>query len=222
MIRCSSISKIMTNPSTKKAREAGEWSETAKSAMLEQVREELFGVRKNLDDVKCIQKGRMLEDEGVELYNRVFLYDLEKVPSDARRDNGIITGEPDLLAISSRKGVDIKCSWSLLTFPLTAAQAAKKEYEWQARGYMNLFNLPKWEIAYCMFDTPEELLNQWDDDSIHTVDPSIPEHHRITVATYERDLDLEKQMLEKCSKANEWIESAIKNFAIEHDKYIGE
>lgn len=222
MIRCSSISKIMTEPRGKKEREAGEFSETAKSAMLEQVREDLFGVRKDLDSVKCIQKGRMLEDDGVELYNRVFLYDLEKVPSDGRRNNGIITGEPDLVAATSNKGVDIKCSWDLLTFPLNASMAAKKEYEWQARGYMCLFDLPKWEIAYCMLDTPDELLNQWDDESLHRVDDAIPEHHRITIATYERDMELEKSMLEKCAKANEWIDNAIKNFAIEHNQYIGE
>lgn len=98
MIRCSSISKIMTNPRSK----GEEWSETAKGAMLETVREQLFGVRKSLDDVKCIQKGKACEDLGVELYNNVFLYDLKKQPSDSRRDNGIITGEPDLIALGSQ------------------------------------------------------------------------------------------------------------------------
>jgi hypothetical protein len=33
-------------------------------------------------------------------------------------------------------------------------------------------------------------------------------------------MEIEKAMLEKCELANEWIENAIKNFAIEHDKYI--
>lgn len=216
MIRCSSISKIMTNPRTK----GDEWSETAKSAMLEIAREELFGVRKDLDDVKCIQKGKMCEDSGIQLYNDVFLYDLQKVPSDGRRDNGIITGEPDLIATGSRKGVDIKVAWSLLTFPLTAEQAGKKDYEWQARGYMALFDLPEWEIAYCAIDTPEELLKPWDDPKIHFIDSSIPMHHRITVATYKRDLDIESTMLDKCAKANSWIAQAIKDFATTHDEYI--
>src|SRR5690606_33127837 len=94
MIRCSSIGKIMTNPRNK----SEEWSETAKAALLESVREELFGVRRSLDDVKCIQKGKMLEDEAIQLYNDVFLMNLEKVESSERRSNGIITGEPDLIA----------------------------------------------------------------------------------------------------------------------------
>jgi len=216
MIRCSSIGKIMTN-----AREKGaEWSQTATSAMLEMAREELFGVRKSLDDMRCIQKGRACEDLGVELYNNVFLYNLKKMPSDARRDNGIITGEPDLIATSSKKGVDIKVAWSLLTFPLNEDQAGKKDYEWQARGYMCLFDVPEWEIAYCAIDTPEELLKPWDDLKQHTIDQSIPLHHRITIAKFTRDMEIEKAMLEKCAKANEWIQNAIKTFTIEHDSYI--
>jgi hypothetical protein len=203
------------------AREKGaEWSQTATSAMLEMAREELFGVRKSLDDMRAIQKGRACEDLGVELYNNVFLYNLKKLPSDARRDNGVITGEPDLIATSSRKGVDIKIAWSLLTFPLNEDQAGKKDYEWQARGYMSLFDLPEWEIAYCAIDTPEELLKPWDDLKSHIIDPAIPLHHRITIAKFTRDMEVEKAMIEKCAKANEWIKNAIKTFTIEHDAYV--
>lgn len=216
MIRCSSIAKIMTDPRDKKA----EWSDTAKAAMMESVREELFGVRRDLDDVRAIQKGRACEDIGIDLYNDVFLYDLKKVDSAERRNNGIITGEPDLLATGSRKGVDIKIAWSLLTFPLSAEQADKKDYMWQARGYMCLFDLPVWEIAYCAVDTPEEILKPWDDRSIHIIDDSIPLHHRITICRYERDMDEEKRMLEKCALANEWKREAVKRFAAEHDNYL--
>lgn len=216
MIRCSSIGKIMTESRTKNE----EFSATAITAMMDAVREELFGVRKSLDDVRAIQKGRMCEDQGIELYNSVFLYDLKKLPSDSRKNNGIITGEPDLIAASSKKGVDIKIAWSLLTFPLTADQAGKKDYEWQARGYMCLFDLPSWEIAYCAIDTPDELLKPWDDLSQHVIDKSIPIHHRITIATFERDSEKEAAMLEKCAKANDWIKKAVFDFADTHDNYI--
>jgi hypothetical protein len=216
MIRCSSISKIMTTPRSK----SEEWSETAKTAMLDEAREVLFGVRQYIDDMRCIQKGIRCEEEAIQLYNDVFLYDLKKLPSDGRRNNGIITGEPDLVAAASKKGVDIKVAWSLLTFPLTADQADKNSYEWQARGYMCLFDLPEWEIAYCAINTPEDLLRPYDDLAIHFIDGSIPSHHRITVTSYKRDLDIEKEMLEKCKKANDWIDAAVKQFAIDHDKYI--
>lgn len=216
MIRCSSISKIMTKPRAKGA----DWSETAKAAMLEAARERLFNVRKSLDDVKCIEKGKWCEDDGIQLYNDVFLYELKKCEASERRSNGIITGEPDLIALGSQKGVDIKVAWSLLTFPLTEDQAGKKEYEWQARGYMCLFDLPEWEIAYCAIDTPDELLKPWDDPSHHYIDDSIPMHHRITVARYTRDMEIEKEMLAKCEKANQWIDEAVKGFANDHDEYL--
>lgn len=216
MIRCSSIAAIMTEPRSKSAM----FSETAKTAMMEQVRENLFGVRKSLDDLKMIQKGIMCEDAGIQLYNDVFMYDLKKLERNERRSNGIITGEPDLVAASSKKGVDIKIAWSLLTFPLTAEDCDSKGYEWQARGYCCLFDLPVWEIAYCAIDTPEELLRGWDDRSIHRIDAAIPAHHRITIARYERDFEIEKKMLDKCKAANEWIEDQTKQFVIDHDKYV--
>lgn len=217
MIRCSSIGQIMTNPRSKNE----EWSQTAITCMLEHVRFELFGVKKSLDDVKYIQKGNLCEDAAIELYNHVFMYSLEKLPSDARRSNGIITGEPDLLALGSGKGVDIKNAWSLLTFPLTEDQAGKSAYEWQARGYMALFDVPKWEIAYCFINTPDELLKPWDDPSHHYLSDDVPLSHRVTVATYDRDFDIERKMLEKCKKANEWIEQAIKDFITTRNNYEG-
>ena len=204
----------MTKPQSKSA----EWSETAMTAMLEEARYRLFNVSKDLGDLKYIQKGKACEDAGIDLYNTVFLYDMEKVTE--RRDNGIITGEPDLLATGSNKGVDIKVAWSLLTFPLNEDQAGKKAYEWQARGYMCLFDVAAWEIAYCAIDTPDEILKPWDDITHHKIDPSIPLHHRITVARFERDMEIENAMLEKCKAANEWIENAIAAFVVDHNEYI--
>ena len=216
MIRCSSISKIMTKPKSN----AEEWSQTAKEEMLNQARTELFGVRKDIGDIRCIQKGKMCEEEGIALYNDVFMFNLKKVESSGRRDNGIITGEPDIVAKASNKGIDIKIAWSLLTFPLTSEQAAKKEYEWQARGYMCLFNVDEWEIAYCAVDTPEELIKPWDDPAPHIIDDAIPIHHRITIKKYERDVEIESVMLEKCARANQYVQDAVKVFAREHDQYI--
>lgn len=216
MIRCSSIAQIMTKPKSKNDL----FSATAKSAMMDIVRAKIFGVQKSLDNVKCIKKGKMLEDDGIDLYNKVFLTDFEKCPPESRRNNGIITGEPDLVAKSGRKGVDIKVSWSLLTFPLTSEQAEKKEYEWQARGYMCLFDVDVWEIAYCALDTPDELLSDFDDRGPHKISSEIPDHNRITVCRYERDKDLEREMLDKCGQANNWIKKAVIDFYNEHDKYI--
>jgi len=85
---------------------------------------------------------------------------------------------------------------------------------------MCLFDVPEWEIAYCAIDTPEHILRDYDDRSIHFIDSAIPMHHRITIARYSRDLDIEADMLKKCAAANKWIEAEIKNFAVEHDRYV--
>lgn len=216
MIRCSSIHAIMAEPKSK----SEPWSETAKKAMLEIVRERIFNVRANLDDLHMIKKGNACEQAGIDLYNDVFLCNLKKVEESERKSNGIITGCPDLVATTDGKGVDIKIAWSALTFPITAEAAGKRAYEWQARGYMCLFDLPAWEIAYCLVDTPEEILRPWDDREAHIIDPSIPEHHRITVCRFERDLEIEQRMLERCRLANAWIESAVLEYAAERERYI--
>ena len=216
MIRCHAISSIMTKPRGKNE----EWSATAKTAMLELAREEIFGVRKSLDNVRCIQKGLACEDDAIELYNDVFLCDLSKVEDKDRRNNGIITGVPDLVATSQSKGVDIKVAESLLTFPLTPEQVESKGYQYQAMGYMCLFDLPSWEIAYCAMDTPEDILKPWDDVKVHVLPPDMPKHYRITICRYDRDMKAEQEMLEKCAKANEYVKQAIADFFNHHESYI--
>jgi hypothetical protein len=197
----------MTTPRTKGA----EFSETAKSAMLEIVRSRIFGVRKSLVNLPAIKKGIACEEAGISLYNSVFLTSLKK--STERLSNGVITGEPDLIAIDKNKGVDIKVAWSLFTFPMTEEQAGKKEYEWQARGYMCLFDLPAWEIAYCAIDTPVDLIPAHEAPSSHIISPSVPLHCRLTVASYSRDLDIENAMLEKCKKALAWIDEETAEYS---------
>lgn len=214
--RASSVHAIMTKPRSK----SEYFSETAKTAMIERAREILFGVRKDLSDNKYIKKGNGCEDAAIHLYNQVFMTDLKKVDSSQRRDNGIITGEPDLIATHDDKGTDIKNAYSIATFPLFPEQAAKKEYEWQARAYMCLFDLDYWEIAYCFIDTPEELRKPWEPESHHVMDTAVPLHHRITVAGFERDMELEQQMLERCTKANAWVHQRVQLFSEIHEKYI--
>ena len=65
---------------------------------------------------KYLEKGLMVENDSIELYNSVFFTSLEK--NTERRDNEWITGECDIAA--PRKIIDIKSAWSLDTFPATA------------------------------------------------------------------------------------------------------
>jgi hypothetical protein len=95
---------------------------------------------------KYLEKGLMVENDSIELYNSVFFTSLEK--NTERRDNEWITGECDIAA--PRKIIDIKSAWSLDTFPATALQAHDADYEWQGRAYMWLWEKPEFEVAWCL------------------------------------------------------------------------
>lgn len=197
LIRCSSLSKIMTEPKTKAE---GLLSKGAKTYLTGLAKEVVYGYREEISS-KAMEKGTRCEQESIDLYNQVFFSSLTK--NQERRSNDCITGEPDL--IGKDFGVDIKTAWSLCTFP--ALPEDMPDYEWQARGYMCLFDLPRWDIAYCMIDTPDDLIG-YEQYGIHKVSEIDP-HLRVTVVSYHRDADKEAKMLEKARAAQLYITETI-------------
>jgi hypothetical protein len=121
-----------------------------------------------------------------------------------------LTGECDI--DTDGLVLDAKTSWSLETFPATPEEAESKSnaslYEWQGRGYMMLYNRPKFELFYGMVSTPIEQLKDWDNHSIHLVNHIAPEH-RLTSITYFRDDSLEADIESKCRAAIKFIENEI-------------
>lgn len=73
---------------------------------------------------------------------------------------------------------------------------------------MCLYDRPAFELAYTMFTTPDELLTEWDNLSIHRVD-HIPMHHRVTVLRYERDEEIEDLIREKLIYCNEYYSKYV-------------
>lgn len=199
LFRCSALSEIMTEPKTKSE---GSLSVGAKTYLKKVAREQVYGFREEISS-KYMDKGIQVEGESIALYNRVHFTDLQK--NTERRNNEWITGEPDLIAPD--RGIDIKSAWSLATFPVLPEDCHSKGYEWQARGYMMLWELPKWEIAYCMVSTPDELL-RYEQPELHIVD-HIPEHLRVTSVIYERDLALEDKIKEKAAVAQDYLLNVI-------------
>lgn len=197
LIRCSSISKIMSEPKTKAE---GILSKGAKTYLTGLAKEVVYGYREEISS-KAMEKGTRCEQESIDLYNQVFFSSLTK--NTERRSNDCITGEPDL--IGKDFGVDIKTAWSLCTFP--ALPDDMPDYEWQARGYMCLFDLPRWDIAYCMIDTPDDLIG-YEQYGIHKVSEIDP-HLRVTVVSFHRDADKEARMLEKARAAQLYITETI-------------
>lgn len=206
--RCSSLAKIMTEPRSKAE---GPLSVGAKTYIRELAAQEILGVEFTVSS-KEMEKGNLCEQDAIDLLNRVRGFDLVK--NTERRSNEWITGECDLFNPEAPRGHDLKCSWSAKTFPITEADCEDKTYEYQARGYMALWDAPEWEINYCLLDTPEHLIG-YEPMQMHIVS-HIPEHMRLTTWTIKRDAEKEALMWEKVRAARDYYAEVLAEFDRTH------
>ena len=196
----SALGKLMTAPKLK----SEQLSETAKSEIRRIAKEQFFGFSSSIV-TKPMMKGKDWEEDSIALVNQVrgTFY----VKNTERFENEFLTGEPDI--ILDNMIIDIKTSWSLETWPATSDEGANKDYMWQLMAYCWLWNKPHAELIYCMIDTDDVLLSDWDNRSIHKVSHIDPEK-RITVLKYEffgeHHID---QMKEKLTAANEYYSQYI-------------
>jgi len=193
IFRCSSLAKLMTNPRNK----SESLSETAKSYIKQLAKENFYGYTSKVE-TKQMRKGTEYEMESIALVNSVW-FGSNFVKNQLRETQGYLSGHPDIITDDSI--IDIKTSWSLETFPALAEDA--DSYEWQVRGYMHLFNKPRAFVIFCMIDTDDELLSDWDNRDIHKVSHIDPTK-RITVIQYDRDDLLEELMLSRLRDASEF------------------
>ncbi len=203
--RASALSEIMTDPKAKtEVLSAG-----AKTAIEKIAKQFVYGYDETVTS-KYMEKGLMVEDASIALYNEVFFTDYRK--NTERKTNDWITGECDIF--TPGKIIDIKSSWSLQTFPATATAGQDKAYEWQGRAYMWLWGVDEFEVAYCLVNTPDELIG-YEQPDIHFVDHITPEL-RITKVRYTRDKSLEEKIQQRVEDANLYLDSVIKQIASEH------
>lgn len=210
LFRCSSIGKLMTEPRSKAE---GPLSVTAKTYIRELVAQEIFGVEFEVSS-KPLEKGRIVEPEGIALLNRVRGLDLEK--NTERRTNAFLTGEADLFDAERGRGHDLKCSWSVATFPICVADCEDKLYEWQMRGYMALWDAEEWEVDYALVDTPEHLIG-FEPLQMHMVS-HIPEHMRLTRWVVRRDREKEEAIYEKVKLARAYFREVVAEFDKHHQE----
>jgi hypothetical protein len=192
--RASQIGKLMTTSRSK----TDALSQTAKSYINQIAKENFYGYSTELSS-KYLDKGINQELESINLLNAVRFTDHKK--NTLRLENDFITGECDI--ITNESIIDIKTSWSLDTFPELPEDIDAKDYEWQGRAYMMLYNRFEFELVYCLVSTWDEFLSEWDNKMIHKVDHIEP-HLRITSVMFERDLEIEAQMIERCQLATEY------------------
>jgi hypothetical protein len=204
-IRCSSLSKIMTEPKSKDE----VLSVGAKTYIEDLAKEFVYGYVKEVSS-KEMEKGLIVEQACIDLLNEVLFTNYVK--NTERRENDWLTGECDIF--TGRKIHDIKAPWSLATFPATVFAGRDKDYEWQLRGYMMLWNVDESEIDYCMVSTPDELI-RYEPESIHYVDHIDP-MLRVTRVPYKRDKALEGKIKQKVDAAREYFDLIVQTIAEEH------
>lgn len=206
--RCSSIGRLMTEPKTQKE---GPLSVGAKTFIRELAAQEIFGVDFVVSS-KAMEKGVECEQAAIDLVNRVRGLDLSK--NTERRSNEFWAGECDMFDAGRARGHDIKCAWSVATFPIAETDCIDKLYEYQMRGYMALWGADEWEVNYALIDTPERLIG-YEPLAMHVVG-HIPEHMRLTTWTVRRDLDKEAAMFEKVKHARAYFAEVIAEFDRTH------
>jgi hypothetical protein len=205
--RCSSLGKLMTEPKSK----SEVLSVGAKTYIRQIAAQDIFGVEFEVS-AKVLEKGILVEPESIALLNRVRGLSLAK--NTDRRTDEYITGECDLFDATARRGHDVKSCWSFATFPIAAEDAEDKLYEWQARGYMRLWDADEWEVDYCLVSTPEHLIG-YEPVTLHFVD-HVPERMRVTSWTIRRDRDKEELMLQKIRYARAYYAAIVEDFDRAH------
>jgi hypothetical protein len=185
LIRCSAIHKIIGESKTK-----GETlSQTAKSHLIEQAKQELFGVAA-FDGAKYTEKGNALEPFAIQ--GSGMIRGRQYAKNAERRENPWISGECDIHDPKHRLIIDTKCSWEIKTHPFFREEAERKVkeagYDWQMQGYMWLFDCEQAEIDFWLFPCPEDLLPTYADPArlIDAVE-AIPLRQRVTTVTVRRD-----------------------------------
>jgi len=174
--------------------------QTAKS-YIEQIAKETFFKYRTEINSKYIDKGQQQEHDSIELLNIVRQESYAK--HIGRVENQYLTGECDILA--DDRIIDVKTSWSWDTWPELPKKAQNSDYEWQMRAYMLLYDRNMAEVIHCMVTTDPDLLSAYDNHELHQVD-HIPADKRITVVSYERDILLEAEIMERLKICSEYYD----------------
>lgn len=200
IFRASSVGKIMASPD-KNSLPSG--AITYLTSMLSQ---HILGWNDDLSDLKVIQKGNACEDVSIQLYNDVHFTNYKK--NVGRVEKGNLTGECDIIDHDKSLIIDIKTAWSKKTFPVFLDVKDNKDYFWQLVAYMYLYDCDNAELAYCLVDTPYQMIPHYESDVLHIVS-DIPPAYCVTTARIERDSTVEQQLINRIDLAQTWLNQKL-------------
>ena len=186
---------------------------------------------------KYTDKGILVEPEAIELVKQ-FLNIPFGEKNTERKSNSFITGECDLYL--NKIVFDVKAAYDCHSFPVFDTPL-KPAYYGQGQGYMNLWEVEKYMVAYCLLDMPEEMIweqvnkKKWErgedrtDDDIyeelkekHTYS-HLPIHERIRLYPFDYNHKYIEKLKSRIEMGREYIKEIIaKKVIIEQEmqKYI--
>ncbi|ARQ94806.1 hypothetical protein [Acinetobacter phage BUCT629] len=198
LFRASSVGKLMASPD-KNILPAGAITELDKM-----ISQQLLNWCDSFDFF-TLEKGKQCENESIELYNEI--NDTFYVKNLERITKGNLTGECDLLDKKESLVIDIKTAYSKKTYPLFLKISSL--YEWQLRSYMHLYDVNNAELAYCLVDTPIDLIAKKDPEEWHYMH-DVPMKYRVSKLRISRDLEKEQQLLNRIELCKKYVEENLK------------
>lgn len=204
LFRCSSLHKLIGDGRSK----AAVISDTAKSAIRDIVKEDLYGFR-SFTGNQYTQKGNLLEDLAIEMSGKMRFRNYQK--HVGRVENELITGECDVLDLERKLIIDTKVTWDIGTHPFFADEAMEKVkkagYDVQMQAYMWLYDCEVAEVDFWLFPCPPELLKDWDDidQLVHLVE-AIDIRERKTTVTIECDEAVIQKIKDKIPHCQNYYE----------------
>lgn len=204
LFRCSSLHKLIGDGRSK----AAVISDTAKSAIRDIVKEDLYGFR-SFTGNQYTQKGNLLEDLAIEMSGKMRFRNYQK--HVGRVENELITGECDVLDLERKLIIDTKVTWDIGTHPFFQDEAMEKVkkagYDVQMQAYMWLYDCEVAHVDFWLFPCPPELLKDWDDidQLVHLVE-AIDIRERKTTVIIERDEAVIQKIKDKIPHCQNYYE----------------
>jgi hypothetical protein len=134
-------------------------SEGAKTHLMDIYISEKLGRKTDISN-KYITKGLAVEEDSITIYSRIKKTFFKK--NETHLVNAYIKGTPDMFVGetigSAIRIIDTKSSWDMYTFYRTFIKALNPLYFWQGIGYMWLTGARYFDLAYCLVNTPEPLI----------------------------------------------------------------
>lgn len=97
--------------------------------------------------------------------------------------------------------IDVKASWNRKTLLDSITNEIDKDYEWQGRGYMRLYNKPNFILFYGLMNTPEEA-----NYGVEVSYDDIPSDERWGAFHIKRDEAIEQQIINRVIECRAWLE----------------